>query len=37
MTEEKLPWANVNAAHSFARTPSSADALQELMNDYAQQ
>lgn len=35
MTEEKLPWARVPAAHSFARFPESPEALAALMADYS--
>ncbi len=35
MTDEKMPWAHVPAKHSFARYPESLDALQALMDDYA--
>ncbi|WP_299687281.1 GFA family protein [uncultured Tateyamaria sp.] len=35
MTEDKMPWVNVPAMHSFARAPASLDALHALMDDYA--
>ncbi len=35
MTEEKMPWARVPAAHSFARFPESLETLAELMADYS--
>lgn len=35
MTEEKLPWASVPAAHSFARYPETIGELKALMADYA--
>ncbi|MFK7838570.1 MAG: GFA family protein [Sulfitobacter sp.] len=35
MTDEKMPWAQVPAPHSFARFPTSLDALQALMDAYA--
>ncbi len=35
MTEQKLPWAQVDVVHSFARTPSSVAELDALMAAYA--
>lgn len=35
MTDEKIPWASIPAAHSFARYPDSAEQLQTLMDAYA--
>jgi len=37
MTDEKMPWARVPAVHSFAQYPKSPDALQALMDAYAEQ
>ena len=35
MTEEKMPWAQVPAAHSFARYPKTIEELETLFADYA--
>ncbi len=35
MTEEKLPWSYVPAAHSFARFPETIQELEALMADYS--
>ena len=35
ITDEKIPWANVPAVHSYARYPESYEGLQTLMNAYA--
>ncbi|UWR81383.1 GFA family protein [Phaeobacter inhibens] len=35
MTEEKQPWAQVPTTHSYARFPTTAEELAELMADYA--
>ena len=37
MTKDKLPWANVSAAHSFATVPETLDQLNALMDAYAKQ
>jgi len=37
MTDDRLPWATVPAVHSFAQYPESIDALQVLMDAYANQ
>ncbi len=37
MTDEKLPWGNTPAVHSYARHPQSQDELKALMADYAAQ
>jgi hypothetical protein len=37
MTDEKLPWANVPAVHSFAHYPRSLEELQALMDEYSAQ
>ncbi|GHE00541.1 aldehyde-activating protein [Defluviimonas sp. 20V17] len=37
MTEDKMPWAQVPAAFSFARFPQTAEDLQALMDAYAKQ
>lgn len=34
MTEEKVPWASVPAAYSFARIPDTAEQVEALMEDY---
>ncbi|AUQ58066.1 hypothetical protein PhaeoP30_01140 [Phaeobacter inhibens] len=36
MTEDKQPWATVPASHSYARFPTTAEELADLMDDYAQ-
>ncbi len=35
MTDEKLPWANVPAVHSFARYPASPEELEALTGEYS--
>ncbi len=35
MTDEKMPWANVPAVHSFPRFPDSPAVLQSLLDAYA--
>lgn len=35
MTDQKMPWANVPAVHSFSQFPESLDALQALMSEYS--
>jgi len=35
MTDEKMPWADVPAVHSFSQYPESLDELQALMDDYS--
>ena len=35
MTEEKLSWSSVPAAHSFARFPETIEELEVLMADYS--
>ena len=35
MTDDKLPWVQVPAVHSFPRYPTSADDLQALLDAYA--
>ena len=35
MTNEKIAWADVPAAHSFSQYPKSLDELQALMDDYS--
>lgn len=36
MTEDKQPWAQVPVSHSYARFPTTAEELADLMDDYAQ-
>ena len=36
MTDKKMPWASVPAAHSFARFPETFDELQGLLDEYSQ-
>lgn len=36
MTDEKLPWATVQAPHSYAQIPTSLEELQALMDAYAE-
>ncbi len=35
MTDEKMPWAQIPAVHSFAGFPSSLDALQAILDEYS--
>jgi len=35
MTDEKLPWVDVPAEHSFEGRPASLEELQALMDDYS--
>lgn len=34
MTQDKMPWAQVPAVHSFVRAPASPEELQQLMDAY---
>ncbi len=35
MTDEKMPWARVPVAHSYAQFPQTPEELQALMDEYA--
>jgi hypothetical protein len=35
MTDEKMPWAKVPAAHSFSSYPESLEELRALMDEYS--
>ena len=37
MTDSRMPWAHVPAAHSFATQPQSPEAVQALMDEFAEQ
>ncbi|WP_369410572.1 GFA family protein [Parasedimentitalea denitrificans] len=36
MTDKKMPWVNIPAAHSFAGFPETIEDLQALMDEYSQ-
>lgn len=36
MTDEKMPWAQVPAVHSYAQVPASRDEVQSLMDAYSE-
>lgn len=35
MTDDKMPWANVPAVHSFAGFPASLDEFRALLEEYS--
>ena len=35
MTNEKVPWANVAATHSFSQNPASPEDVKALMDEYS--